>query len=1373
MDSLSATKRSGSASTRITGAFIACKKLLAVAFCLFTVAFSSKTIAQATFNLSTGTGTGSGWTWSSPVLTVNTGANITISGSVSNGRRIAVAANAKNVSITLNNVSITGLSSNQSPLLLNSGAEVFLTLNSGTNNTLTAGSSGAGIQAPNGTSLTINGTGILSATGGDAPNVSNGGSSPKPGGGSGIGGGGGVAKSGTGESGGIITINGGTITATGGSGAKGGGGAGVFESGGGGGGGGGGAGIGGGGGGGGSDNYSNGVTRGGSGGSGGLISITGGTITATSKGYGNGGGAGSTAGGGGGGGKGSGIGGGGGGGGGGGYSVSGISGGTTGSHGYDSPGIGIGGNGGNGGNNLFPNTGGPGGFGGEGGTIIINGGSVNAKGTKSASVGTQNGTMISGRIGQITYRVTTSDIANGTYAVTVTSLPTGVSVSGSVYINNNSGTLTLESSSNTYAGTFNSQLNINGVQSAIFKITVLQAPDIITNSPLPSGKVGIIYNQTLSAMGSAPIAWSITNGYFPPGLSINSATGVISGTPTDAGTFNFTIRTTNNDTNSTKQFSVEISKGNGATISGAPIVSELPTHYNIMVNPVTIPTNPGYQSVEYVITKSTSTTPPTDGWQSGTTFEGLEANTTYYVFARSAANDNYNAGTAQRSVGIRTVNIPSITITSGGLTNLRVGQEVVNGANIIFTLTNGTYASTIASADFAVENLPPGLSAGAAVRASNSVVSVPISGTPSTSGTFIVTLPAIIPENNMTSTGAIMPSGTITLTVNNALVNAQVQITNHPQSATYTQNDTADALTVTAIGTPDGGTLSYQWYSNTTNSTTGGTAEGTNIASFTPPTTTVGTMYYYVVVTYTNNSVNGTKTATVTSNSAAVTVNPLVNAQVQITNHPQSATYTQNDTADALTVTAIGTPDGGTLSYQWYSNTTNSTTGGTAEGSNIASFTPPTIITGTMYYYVVVTYTNNGVNGMKTATSTSSIATVIVNDLVNAQVQITNHPQSATYTQNANADALIVTAIGTPDGGTLDYQWYENTTNSTTDGTAVGSNIESYTPLTTTVRTMHYYVVVTYTNNGVNGTKTATSTSSIATVTVNDLVNTQVQITNHPQSATYTQNTSATALTVTAIGMPDGGTLNYQWYRNATNSTVGGITVGIDSESYIPPTNETGTQYYYVVVTNTNNSVNGVKTATIISNTASITVTNVPITPAINGVTVTPAIVNVQKGMAQQFMANITTQGGASTAVTWSISGNILSATNISSNGHLVIADNEAATTLTVIATSVFDQTKYGTATVTVVNDPTSNETLFDKLSVIVYPNPTEGNIFLQCEEEGEYTVRIMDMAGNIMFIQKIIDPITRLDLSNFAAGMYIFHIEKEGKVKTVKVIRK
>ncbi len=89
-------------------------------------------------------------------------------------------------------------------------------------------------------------------------------------------------------------------------------------------------------------------------------------------------------------------------------------------------------------------------------------------------------------------------------------------------------------------------------------VTILSPITITTPSPLQSGTVGVPYSVTLAATGgTAPYTWSRASGELPPGLELNEATGEISGTPTAAGTFGFTIRVTDSSRiTATKQFTL-------------------------------------------------------------------------------------------------------------------------------------------------------------------------------------------------------------------------------------------------------------------------------------------------------------------------------------------------------------------------------------------------------------------------------------------------------------------------------------------------------------------------------------------------------------------------------------------------------------------------------------------------------------------------------------------------------------------------------------------------------------------------------------------------------------------------------------------------
>lgn len=120
-------------------------------------------------------------------------------------------------------------------------------------------------------------------------------------------------------------------------------------------------------------------------------------------------------------------------------------------------------------------------------------------------------------------------------------LPPGIGLSATGII---SGTPTTTGLAN-----FTVRVTDNGANTATQALSinvVTLNPVIVTASPLPAGVAGVAYpGATVAATGGTPpYTWSIPSGSLPAGLSLAASTGVISGTPTTAGTSSPTIRAT-------------------------------------------------------------------------------------------------------------------------------------------------------------------------------------------------------------------------------------------------------------------------------------------------------------------------------------------------------------------------------------------------------------------------------------------------------------------------------------------------------------------------------------------------------------------------------------------------------------------------------------------------------------------------------------------------------------------------------------------------------------------------------------------------------------------------------------------------------------
>jgi prepilin-type N-terminal cleavage/methylation domain-containing protein len=133
---------------------------------------------------------------------------------------------------------------------------------------------------------------------------------------------------------------------------------------------------------------------------------------------------------------------------------------------------------------------------------------------------------------------------------------------GGLTLNTSSGAI---SGTPTTAGTFNFTVTVSDslgiTDTDALCITIGSFPVNITTGSFSMGKVGVGYNQTLGATGGVtPYTWSLASGSLPNGLTLNSSSGIISGSPTVCSTFNFTIRVVDNASQTnTRSFSITIS----------------------------------------------------------------------------------------------------------------------------------------------------------------------------------------------------------------------------------------------------------------------------------------------------------------------------------------------------------------------------------------------------------------------------------------------------------------------------------------------------------------------------------------------------------------------------------------------------------------------------------------------------------------------------------------------------------------------------------------------------------------------------------------------------------------------------------------------
>jgi len=257
---------------------------------------------------------------------------------------------------------------------------------------------------------------------------------------------------------------------------------------------------------------------------------------------------------------------------------------------------------------------------------------------KTVSVGTQSGAMTAGAAGTVTFPVTTTNIANGAYTVTVANRPAGVTVQGQVTITAGSGTLTLAGNTSTTAGTTaNLTLTLDGATSAAFTLTVSAAATKSVSVGSQSG--------TLTQGAAGSVTYSVTTANIANSLSAtvqwfsnaagtasaSAPTGVTASVSTGAATRTTTVNTTAASPAGTYYFRITI---DGVQSNVGTLAIGAATTYSISTSP-----NPAFGSLTVGYTQPAAQTVTVTNTGSGAvTLNALPSVANYTLTALSTTN---------------------------------------------------------------------------------------------------------------------------------------------------------------------------------------------------------------------------------------------------------------------------------------------------------------------------------------------------------------------------------------------------------------------------------------------------------------------------------------------------------------------------------------------------------------------------------------------------------------------------------------------------------------------------------------------------------------------------------------------------------------
>ncbi|MEM3428224.1 MAG: putative Ig domain-containing protein, partial [Nitrososphaerales archaeon] len=548
---------------------------------------------------------------------------------------------------------------------------------------------------------------------------------------------------------------------------------------------------------------------------------------------------------------------------------------------------------------------------------------------------------------------TTGAYGSVTWTITSGSLPSGVT------LNNSTGVI---SGTPTVSGPFNITVQAkdsgNNSTTKSFSFTINSSITITTNT-LSNGTTGQSYSQTLQATGGTGTGytWSLYSGSLPPGLTL-SPSGVLSGTPTTAGPYTFTVKVTDSANNyATKSFSITITSNLTITTSSLPN-GTVGQSYSVSLS-----ATGGYGSYTWSVISGglpngvnlNSST----GQISGTPTNAGPCNVTIQV--KDSGNN-----IATKDFSFTIYSTLSITTTS-------VPTGIVNqsySATLQATGGSGGYTWSLYSG-----NLPNGLTLSP---------SGTISGTPTAQGQFDFSVMVTDSLNNYATKAFTM------------IINGVLTITTNTLPDGFINQSYSQTLQATG-GTGTG----YTWSLYSGNLPPGLTLSPSGVLSGTP--TTAGPYSFTVKVT---DSANNTATKNFTMQ--------ILEGKI-ITSFTASPSSDSNNPLPSGTTVTLSWSTQGINNVKLYSSTdgTNWNIIGTYPGNSSTTVSPGT----TIYYKItdesdasinktVIVYVTNGISATESLNPSSGTVNSIISVTVSGAVTNNGDPYSNTLNIKIDATSL-------------------------------------------------------------------------------------------------------------------------------------------------------------------------------------------------------------------------------------------------------------------------------------------------------------------------------------------------------------------------------